>query len=39
MVEFLKLYDQLDTTVQPDNAVPTLKKQPKKKTGDDQGNQ
>lgn len=39
MVEFLKLYDQVDTLVPPDNAIPKLKKQPKKQTGDDQGNQ
>ncbi len=39
MVEFLKLYDQIGTAVQPDNAIPKLKKQPKKKTGDDQGDQ
>lgn len=35
MAEFLKLYDQTGAAVQPDKAVPTLKKQPKKKTGDD----
>lgn len=35
MAEFLKLYDRLDTSAQPDNAVPKLKKQPKKKTSDD----
>ncbi|TSD55001.1 hypothetical protein FFI97_027005 [Variovorax sp. KBS0712] len=39
MTDFIKLYDQTDTAVQPDTAVPKLKAQPKKKTGDDQGNQ
>jgi hypothetical protein len=39
MTDFIKLYDQIDTTVQPDNAVPKLKARPKKQTGDDQGNQ
>lgn len=38
MVDFLKLYDQLDTVAQPDKAVPTLKVQPKKQTDNDQGN-
>lgn len=35
VAEFLKLYDQRDRAVQPDHAVPKLKKQPKKQTGDD----
>ena len=38
MAEVLKLYDQLNVVGQPDNAQPKLKKQPKKKTDDDQGN-
>lgn len=38
MADFVKLYDQLDASVQPDNAIPKLKKQPKKQTGNDQGN-
>jgi hypothetical protein len=38
MSEFLKLYDQVNLTVQPDNAMPKLKKLPKEQTGDDQGN-
>lgn len=38
MADFLKLYDQTDTVVQPDNAQPKLKAQPKKQTGNDQGN-
>jgi hypothetical protein len=36
---FLDLYEQTDNIVQADNAKPELKKQPKKQTGDDQGNQ
>jgi hypothetical protein len=39
MTNFLKLYDQLDSAVPPDTAVPTLKAQPKKQTDNDQGNQ
>lgn len=39
MADFLKLYDRLDTSVQPDNAVPKLKTRPKKQTHHDQGNQ
>lgn len=35
--DFVSLYDQVN--VQPDNALPILKQQPKKQTGDDQGNQ
>lgn len=38
MTEFLTIYDQPSTAVQPDNAVPKLKTQPKKQTGNDQGN-
>lgn len=38
MVEFLKLYDQLDSTIQTDNAVPKLKAQPKKQADNDKGN-
>lgn len=38
MADFLKLYEQLDATVQTDNALPKLKTQPKKQTDDDQGN-
>lgn len=38
MSEFLKLYDQVNVTGQPDNAMPKLKKLPKEQTGDDQGN-
>jgi len=38
MADFLKLYEQLDVTVQTDNALPKLKIQPKKQTDDDQGN-
>ena len=38
MAEFQKLYDQIDTVVQRDNAQPKLKTQPKKQTGNDQGN-
>lgn len=37
--EFLLCYDRTTPTVQPDNAKPTLKQQPKKQTGDDQGDQ
>lgn len=36
--ELLALYDLPVSVVQPDNAVPTLKAQPKKQTGNDQGN-
>jgi len=36
---FVNLYDRVDTIVQLDNALPTLKKQIKKQTGNDQGNQ
>jgi hypothetical protein len=36
--DFLNLYDQADTVVQPDNAQPKLKTQPKKQTGNDEGN-
>lgn len=36
--DFLSLYDQADNIVQPDNALPKLKRQPKKQTGNDQGN-
>jgi len=39
LTDFIKLYDQIDTTVQRDNAMPKLKARPKKQTGDDQGNQ
>jgi hypothetical protein len=38
ITDFLSLYDQADTVVQLDNALPTLKIQPKKQTGNDQGN-
>ena len=38
MDEFLKLYDQPVTVGQPDSAVPKLKPQKMKKTGNDQGN-
>lgn len=38
VADFLKLYDQLDTVSQPDNAVPRLKVQPKKQTDNDNGN-
>jgi hypothetical protein len=37
--EFILCYDRNTPTVQPDNAKPTLKQQPKKQTGDDQGDQ
>lgn len=37
MADFLKLYDQLDTAGQPDNAQPKLKTQPKKQTDNDKG--
>lgn len=37
--EFLLCYDRNISANQPDNAKPTLKQQPKKKTGDDQGDQ
>lgn len=36
--EFLKLYDLPENNNQQDGAVPTLKAQPKKQTGNDQGN-
>ena len=38
LTEFLKLYDLPENSNQQDGAVPTLKAQPKKKTGNDQGN-
>ena len=38
MADVLVLYDQVNVAVQPDKALPKLKKQPTKKTGDDQGN-
>lgn len=38
LTEFLGLYDLLENNAQLDNAVPTLKVQPKKLTGNDQGN-
>lgn len=38
LTEFLKLYDLPENNNQQDGAVPTLKAQPKKKTGNDQGN-
>lgn len=38
MADVLKLYDQIDTAGQPDNALPKLKKQPKKQIDDDKGN-
>lgn len=38
LTEFLKLYDLPETNNQQDGAVPTLKAQPKKQTGNDQGN-
>lgn len=38
LTEFLALYDLLENIVQPDKAVPTLKAQPKKQTGNDQRN-
>ena len=37
--DFLILYDEIDAVVQLDNALPKLKIQPKKQTGNDQGNQ
>lgn len=36
--EFLNLYDQTDNIIQADDAKPRLKNQPKKQTGNDQGN-
>lgn len=36
--DFLCLYDQLNNAEQPDNAIPTLKTQRKKQSGDDQRN-
>jgi hypothetical protein len=38
VTNFLNLYDQLDAVGQPDNAVPKLKTQTKKQTGDDDRN-
>jgi hypothetical protein len=38
LTEFLKLYDLPENNNQQDGAVPTLKAQPKKQTGNDQGN-
>lgn len=38
MADVLKLYDQVDAAGQPDNALPKLKKQPKKQVDDDKGN-
>lgn len=38
MADVLKLYDQVDTQGQVDNAQPKLKKQPKKQADDDKGN-
>ncbi|OMZ82349.1 hypothetical protein AQ870_10820 [Burkholderia pseudomallei] len=38
VTEFLSLYEQTDAAEQPDNALPKLKTQPKKQTGNDQGN-
>lgn len=38
MSDFLSLYDQLDTVVQRDNAVPKLKAKTKKQNDNDQGN-
>ena len=37
MVDFLKLYDQLNSVVQPDDAVPKLKAKSKKQNDNDQG--
>jgi hypothetical protein len=37
--EFINLYDVAEPIVQVDNALPKLKIQPKKQTGNDQGNQ
>jgi len=37
--EFINLYDVAESIVQVDNALPKLKIQPKKQTGNDQGNQ
>lgn len=36
--DFISLYDQPASSIQVDNAQPKLKKQPKKQTGNDQGN-
>lgn len=36
--EFIKLYSLPETVIQQDNATPILKVQPKKQTGNDQGN-
>ncbi|MGA9917103.1 MAG: hypothetical protein WBR17_31645 [Paraburkholderia sp.] len=38
VTEFLSLYEQTNTVEQPDNAQPKLKTQPKKQTGNDEGN-
>lgn len=38
LTEFLSLYEQTNTAEQPDNAKPKLKTQPKKQTGNDEGN-
>jgi hypothetical protein len=38
MADVLKLYDQIDIARPPDNALPKLKKQPKKLIDDDKGN-
>lgn len=38
IADFLRLYDQPNAVVQPDNALPKLKTQPKKRTGNDKGN-
>jgi hypothetical protein len=38
MSDFLKLYEESRVATQVDNAVPTLKVQQKKQTGNDEGN-
>lgn len=38
VTEFLSLYEQTNAVEQPDNAQPKLKTQPKKQTGNDEGN-
>lgn len=38
LTEFLNLYEQTNAVEQPDNALPKLKPQRKKQTGNDQGN-
>ena len=38
LTEFLSLYEQTNAVEQPDNAQPKLKTQPKKQTGNDEGN-